>query len=130
MNDIKFKIWDSEKQKMYDWEEDEPQEELIDEFESNVEMMGLAFYKYHKKEYLLYSGLKDKNNKEYCAGDIVKVNKLAFETSMPLPEKLVVKYYGGMFQLFRGNECLMGLHLLYIEDGEIIGNIYENPNMC
>jgi hypothetical protein len=126
MNEIKFKIWDRKKRRMYTWIDDEPQEELIEEFEESVDIMGLSFYKYTDKEYLLYSGLKDKHNKEYCVGDIVKVKKLTFESSATLPENLVVRYYGGMFQLFRGNECLMGLHLSYIEDGEIIGNIYEN----
>jgi uncharacterized phage protein (TIGR01671 family) len=78
---------------------------------------------------LLFTEQKDRSGKEICEGDIVKVNKLTFESSAPLPENLIVKYYGGMFQLFRGNECLMGLHLLYIDDCEIIGNIYENPGL-
>lgn len=76
---------------------------------------------------MLKSGVKDSNGKDYYDGDIVKVNKLNFESSGPLPENLVVRLYGGMFQLFRGKEPLMGLHLGYIADGEVIGNIYENP---
>ncbi|MEK3776653.1 YopX family protein [Paenibacillus sp. FSL K6-4396] len=78
---------------------------------------------------MLYSGIKDSKGKDYYDGDIVKVSKLNFESSGPLPENLVVRLYGGMFQLFRGKEPLMGLHLGYIEDGEVIGNIYENPEL-
>jgi hypothetical protein len=63
--------------------------------------------------------------KEIYDGDIIKVNKLTFESSASLPENLNVHYYGGMFQLFRGTEPLMGLHLLYLEDGEIIGTMFE-----
>ncbi|WP_145413779.1 YopX family protein [Paenibacillus xylanexedens] len=76
---------------------------------------------------MLKSGVKDSKGKDYYDGDIVKVNKLNFESSGPLPENLVVRLYEGMFQLFRGREPLMGLHLGYIADGEVIGNIYENP---
>jgi len=64
--------------------------------------------------------------KEIYDGDIIKVNKLTFESSVPLPENLNVQYYGGMFQLFRDKEPLAGLHLLYLEDGEIIGTMFES----
>lgn len=80
-------------------------------------------------ELMLRSGVKDSKGNDYYDGDIVKVNKLNFESSGPLPENLVVRLYGGMFQLFRGRGPLMGLHLGYISDGEVIGNIYENPEL-
>lgn len=76
-----------------------------------------------------YTGIKDSKGNEVYEGDIIKVNKLTFESSAPLPENLTVTYYGGMFQFFRGKEPLMGLHLAYLDDGEIIGNIFENPEL-
>jgi uncharacterized phage protein (TIGR01671 family) len=76
-----------------------------------------------------FSEEKDSNGKEIYEGDIIKVNKLTFESSVPLPQILNVNYYAGTFQFFRGNECLMGLHLSYLVDGEVIGNIYENPEL-
>ena len=78
---------------------------------------------------MLKSGVEDSKGNDYYDGDVVKVNKLTFGSSGPLPENLVVRLYGGMFQLFRNKEPLMGLHLGYIEDGEVIGNIYENPEL-
>lgn len=76
-----------------------------------------------------FSEVKDSNGIEIFDGDIIKVNKLTFESSVPLPQILNVKYYSGTFQFFRGNECLMNLHLGYLVDGEVIGNIYENPEL-
>lgn len=67
--------------------------------------------------------------KEIYRGDIIKVNKLTFESSAPLPENLNVEYYHGMYQLFRGKEPLMGLHLSYLKEGDIIGNMFENPGL-
>jgi len=67
--------------------------------------------------------------REIYDGDIIKVHSFTTDTSVKLPENLVVRYYGGMFQLYRGKENLMGLHLLYIEHGEVIGNMYQNPEL-
>ena len=69
------------------------------------------------------------NGKEIYDGDVIKVTKLSFDTSGPLPDNLNVKFYGGMYQLFRGARPLMGLHLLYLEEGEVIGTMFENPNL-
>jgi hypothetical protein len=69
------------------------------------------------------------NNKGIYHGDIIKVSKLSFESSAPLPENLNVEYYSGMYQLFRGKEPLMGLHLHYLEEGEIVGTMFENPEL-
>lgn len=130
MERIKFKIWNEETGVMLKWlDAKTPEEELIEEFERNVDMMGLGFDRYSHRKYLLYSGVTDKQGKEYCDGDIVRVNKFGFDSAAPLPENLVVRFYGGMFQLFRGKECLMGLNLNYIDDGEIIGTEYENPEL-
>ena len=69
------------------------------------------------------------NGKEIYDGDVIKVTKLSFDNSGPLPDILNVQYYGGMYQLYRGTKPLMGLHLLYLDEGEIIGRMFENPNL-
>lgn len=124
MKTIEFRAWDINRKEMimiddlYFFEE-EGIHEIVD---------GIA--KGHHAEYkvMMHIGHKDKNGKKIFEGDIIKVNELTFESSATLPENLNVKLYGGMFQLYRGDENLMGLHLGYIEDGEVIGNIYENQN--
>ncbi|HDR5272581.1 hypothetical protein E8M24_31580 [Bacillus thuringiensis] len=114
MREIKFRAWDKELKQFSD-------------MALNYKIADINYYTDY--EWMQYTGLKDKNGKEICEGDIVRVNKLTFENSGPLPENLVVKFYNGMFQLFRDDEYLYGLHLMYIEDGEVIGNIYENQNL-
>lgn len=124
MREIKFRAWVLQ---------DEIDGEYVaaEYMEDNVEAFHNPLYEHKQGNIVLmqYTGLKDKDNKEIYEGDILKVNKLTFENSGSLPENLVVKFYNGMFQLFRGDEYLYGLHLMYIEDGEVIGNIYENQNL-
>lgn len=68
------------------------------------------------------------NGKEIFENDILEVSQLTCDSDR-LPEKLIVKFVGGMFQLFRGDECLNGLHLLYLKECRVIGNITDNPEL-
>lgn len=69
------------------------------------------------------TGLKDKKKKLIYEGDILKIN----ETS----RLVVVKFKGISFELFAKPTNLVGYHNdKYIpEDCEIVGNIYENPEL-
>ncbi len=65
-----------------------------------------------------YTGLKDKNGKEIYEGDI-----LFDGIGMRLP--ITVEEYHGYRFMWGKDQLYKGL----ATDGEIIGNIYENPNL-
>jgi len=69
-------------------------------------------------ELMQYTGLHDKNGKEIYEGDIFRIPETP-------PEVNVIKYVDGAWYLHP--------HGLYLTDwynrGEVIGNIYENPEL-
>ena len=77
------------------------------------------------EEYLMQStGLKDKNDKEIFEGDIVKMSKDVY--SEPTYYE-VVRHYGGAYRLeSKQHGCELWLRHTYCE---VVGNIYENPEL-
>ena len=71
------------------------------------------------------TGLKDKNGKEVFVGDIIKCTRGC------LHEVYIEKEYGGTYIGGMPAIYLKGLREGYAwtEDEEIIGNIYENPEL-
>jgi len=73
-----------------------------------------------------YTGLKDRNGKEIYEGDILFCNSFYSHKSLKKREyKAVVSYSSGMFS----PKSIGGTIVLNFEDCEIIGNIYENPEL-
>ena len=90
-------------------------------------------------ELMQYTGLKDKNGKEIYEGDILNT-KTTFENNMsdrrfqPDTERLVSFENGGFIDKYTGRELWDKIrNLTYTPsrwtDYEIIGNIYENPEL-
>lgn len=134
MKEIKYRAWHKEK-------------ELL------VEVLGISFKEKHVRlpiesepsdeywwhethwdfdevELMQYTGLKDENDKEIYDRDIVQV-----EEKIVIPGKMtsikvnkVVKYKEDYAQfLLYENEN--GEHLTFATFGEVIGNIYDNPEL-
>ena len=71
-----------------------------------------------------YTGLKDKNGKEIYDGDVVE---LETENST---QRWEVCFYDGSFGFARDDHFITFGYVNHGSDGiEVIGNIYENPNL-
>lgn len=141
LKDFKFRAWHEESEMWL----------IITGFEtwgSNGEFMsdgysfdGMFFdgdYIGHKDIILMqYSDLKDKNGKEICEGDILSFVTFDYN-GFNHEYKGVVKCSHGMFQIwendhneFYGVDEAFLLHWVVDQDEEIeiIGNIYDNPEL-
>ena len=126
MRDIKFRAWNEVEEKMLNWNE------FLDTNMKNTfiapESTGLIL--------MQYTGLKDKNGKEIYEGDIVKVKLYKGEEEKYFIGK--VEYFGSNFIVDADNNSeyhvydLDGFGIDYrynLEDCEVIGNIYDNPEL-
>ena len=114
MKEIKFRAWDKEKNKMlFDFLlTSDGNAGFIDMFERWNTLWDV--------ELMQYTGVKDKNGKEIYEGDIIKFGKSTF----------TVKYCKefASFKKFFSDDCvtdLINIPELY----EVIGNIFENPEL-
>ncbi|MBZ4301825.1 YopX family protein [Streptococcus pneumoniae] len=95
-------------------------------FESGLAVeRDIYCYDFDEIELMQSTGLKDKNEKEVFVGDIIKCTK-GCPHEVYLEKEYGGTYIGGMPAVY-----LKGLLSGYVwtEDEEIIGNIYENPEL-
>lgn len=126
MREIKFRAWDKEKKQMVIWGDDDFYY-LAKDYDGSVNLIGChngggdpdsSITDY---ELMQYTGLKDKNGKEIYEGDIVR---LTTKTGGDIDRLCEWSYRnnGWRFQGFN-----------YAGDDqriiEVIGNIYENPEL-
>ncbi|HHG7972341.1 TPA: YopX family protein [Streptococcus pneumoniae] len=102
------------------------QDSEIEEFELNDTLMNDYITAYPDEIELMQStGLRDKNGKEVFVGDIIKCTRGC------LHEVYIEKEYGGTY--FGGMPAVYLKDLregyAWTEHEEIIGNIYENPEL-
>lgn len=100
MREIKFRAWDLLENKMYYFDFD-------DLLTGNAPVNSTCL----DYELMQYTGLKDKNGKEIYEGDIIKADGVLYDTVA-----FVLK------DMMQGN-------WKNLENKEVIGNIYENPEL-
>ncbi len=138
---IKFRAWDRKEQKM-----SEPR--TFPDL-SGMWMLTDALARKSNEpatfSFMQFTGLHDKNGKEIYEGDVVRVDgRKEYENCKPKPKK---DEYLGYFSVemeighwgietnwnhIKGYECsthIMGDTEGNAENIEVIGNIYENPNL-
>lgn len=129
MREIKFRVWDKVVNKWLDYEDvyfDQEGEVYL------IEERDWAYQSYMYKENITekvkvvrFTGLKDVHGKEIYEGDILK-----FNTDAPG----VVDYFRGSWRVktpprYRGDDWRTSLWDATLDGYEIIGNIYENPEL-
>lgn len=132
--EIKFRIWDKTSNRML-YQDDFERVEL----DTKNKMVSLVRSETIESSYVLdyedgieaeilqYTGLKDKNGKEIYEGDIlINTNKSKLNLGIENQKYLIVYRALGfdLKPLFKG----MALKFNYT-DLELIGNIYENPEL-
>ena len=115
MREIKFRVWDAEIEEMHDWESLIPSVDMGYLLSNNDE-------EYDEYRIMQYTGLKDKYGVEIYEGDIV----ISQDGTGGLVYKHIVEWneFYKRFEPMGEDEAHFNR-----ESCEIIGNIYENPEL-
>ncbi|MGE6602616.1 YopX family protein [Lysinibacillus fusiformis] len=138
--EIKFRVWDKDLKKMHICGENQHDSIIFSYPENEAHYYNLqngcgsSTDGSGTYELMQYTGLKDKHGKEIYEGDIVEYNDFnSLRTGGHAEDKIIVgkvAFSCGMWMV-EENNCGHDLYegLVNDEELEIIGNIYENPEL-
>ena len=125
MREMKFRVWDRKYNRMSQPFRLGKDSNIV--FNSRcicgVEITGNDFI------YLQFTGLKDKNGQEIFEGDIIKG---LFYDSLSKTYKTTICYVAwdiSGYWTYKGEQDFIGGYLTDLKDVEVIGNMYENPEL-
>jgi len=120
MREIKFRVWDNNQIK-YD---------ITGELLGHYQTLNAFFKKCRERQVpiMQYIGLKDKNGQEIYEGDIIEIkNKICYITYETCTASYHLVFKGGTSYQYERYKLDNSMSVL--EFFEIIGNIYENPEL-
>ena len=116
MREIKFRVWSNEGSEMINWNElffaPDLKEFLINDDD--------AYY----SKIMQYTGIKDKKGKEIYDGDVIMSETYGIPMTIEFDEK-----YASFYCHESGGGEDDHLNMLEAAQSEVIGNIYENPEL-
>lgn len=117
MREMKFRVWDKEKKQM---SEPETLQSII--------LGAEKFNQYGELEIMQYTGLKDKHGKEIYEGDLLRWHD---ETLRVIWRTVGWVLLGPLFKRLgtKDGPCSEFNTMGYIIQSEVVGNIYENPEL-
>lgn len=122
MREIKFRAWLSGK--------------MVSTDRAILEISLRGFHQTDSYVLMQYTGLKDKNGKEIYEGDVIRLTWMSApyqgcddDEREPAEDIGTMEFSSGCFH-FNGKQLSVYTHFHYNNtDREIIGNIYENPEL-
>ena len=132
MREFKFRAWIKKEKRMDDvnfinfaaqfvgkWECRKPHADLLN-YKDEVTTRRGKLCNLEDVELMQYTGLKDKNGKEIYEGDIVKISDDIY---------CQVMWFDKFASFFLINEIGEAYKMSFVHNYEVIGNIYENPEL-
>lgn len=130
--EIKFRAWSGKKMILPEYADKEDfhllaDGTIVETHEYGYERHELTSRRSNDWHIMQYTGLKDKNGKEIYEGDIIDCCAVQRETHNVIEkgDPVEVKYYDGYFYPFGYNAGWRS----GVDDIEVIGNVYENPEL-